>query len=41
MPKGCPFAPRCPLAEPACEQAVPPVEIHGEVKVRCIKAGQS
>ena len=23
-PPGCPFAPRCPFAEPACTQAVPP-----------------
>ncbi|MFM7537355.1 MAG: ABC transporter ATP-binding protein [Acidimicrobiales bacterium] len=41
MPAGCPFAPRCPLAEPACSDAVPAVEVHGAVKVRCIKAGQS
>jgi oligopeptide/dipeptide ABC transporter ATP-binding protein len=39
LPPGCPFAPRCPLAEPACEAGVPAVEVHGEVRVRCIKAG--
>jgi peptide/nickel transport system ATP-binding protein len=24
MPRGCPFAPRCALAEPACEAGLPP-----------------
>jgi oligopeptide/dipeptide ABC transporter ATP-binding protein len=39
LPKGCPFAPRCPLAEERCTDAVPRVEQYGAVKVRCIKAG--
>jgi oligopeptide/dipeptide ABC transporter ATP-binding protein len=38
LPPGCPFAPRCPLAEAACNDAIPRVEAFGEVKVRCIKA---
>ena len=28
-PPGCFFAPRCPLAEPACERAFPPAEAVG------------
>jgi oligopeptide/dipeptide ABC transporter ATP-binding protein len=40
MPSGCPFAPRCPLAEDACTHAVPEVTSFGEVQVRCIKAGE-
>ncbi len=39
LPPGCPFAPRCPIAEEACSAAIPPVERHGSVQVRCIKAG--
>ena len=38
LPPGCPFAPRCPLAEERCTEAIPRVEQFGEVKVRCIKA---
>ena len=38
LPPGCPFAPRCPIAEERCTQAIPRVEQFGEVKVRCIKA---
>ena len=41
LPPGCPFAPRCPIAEARCTEAVPMVEVHGQVKVRCIKAGQA
>jgi len=26
MPRGCRFAPRCPLREPRCEEATPPLE---------------
>jgi oligopeptide/dipeptide ABC transporter ATP-binding protein len=40
LPPGCPFAPRCPIAEERCNAGIPPVEVHGEIKVRCIKAGQ-
>lgn len=39
LPPGCPFAPRCPLAEDACSAAIPPVQRRGTVQVRCIKAG--
>jgi peptide/nickel transport system ATP-binding protein len=39
LPPGCPFAPRCPLAEARCTDAIPKVEHYGSVKVRCIKAG--
>jgi oligopeptide/dipeptide ABC transporter ATP-binding protein len=41
MPPGCPFAPRCPLAEEACTRAVPDVTDFGAVQVRCIKAGEA
>lgn len=39
LPPGCPFAPRCPIAEPSCGDEIPKVERHGLVKVRCFKAG--
>ncbi|MDR3148314.1 MAG: ABC transporter ATP-binding protein [Treponema sp.] len=29
MPPGCPFAPRCALAGPECEEALPPMEDYG------------
>ena len=36
-PPGCPFAPRCPLREPACEQAVPGFIEYGEGRcARCL-----
>ena len=38
LPPGCPFAPRCPIAEERCTEAIPPVEMFGSVAVRCIKA---
>ncbi len=38
LPPGCPFAPRCPIAEERCTDAIPPVQMYGEVAVRCIKA---
>ncbi|MCZ7646367.1 MAG: ABC transporter ATP-binding protein [Planctomycetota bacterium] len=28
-PPGCPFAPRCPIAQPECSQALPPLEPMG------------
>jgi oligopeptide/dipeptide ABC transporter ATP-binding protein len=40
LPTGCPFAPRCPIAEESCGAAVPRVESYGAVKVRCFKAGR-
>lgn len=30
LPPGCVFAPRCPTAEPACREAMPPLEPAGE-----------
>jgi oligopeptide/dipeptide ABC transporter ATP-binding protein len=38
LPPGCPFAPRCPIAEDRCVEALPPVQMFGDVAVRCIKA---
>ena len=36
MPSGCPFHPRCPLAEPECSQSVPPlVEVGPRHGVAC------
>jgi oligopeptide/dipeptide ABC transporter ATP-binding protein len=39
LPPGCPFAPRCPVAEPRCAAALPPLQAiaPGHV-VRCVKA---
>ena len=37
-PRGCEFAPRCPLALPACSEGpVPVVELPGEHFVRCLR----
>jgi len=33
--QGCAFAPRCPIAVPACRTAPPPLELHGERAVAC------
>ncbi|MGF1598350.1 MAG: ABC transporter ATP-binding protein [Acidimicrobiales bacterium] len=41
LPSGCPFAPRCPVAEEACSDAIPPVQSFGATSVRCIKAAGS
>lgn len=37
MPTGCRFAPRCPLAKPACQSACPPLAEDGAARrVRCL-----
>ena len=36
---GCPFAPRCPLARPACRDAIPEIRTDGASRVRCIVEG--
>jgi peptide/nickel transport system ATP-binding protein len=42
MPAGCPFAPRCALAEAACEAGLPPsVGIGPGHDARCMKAVQA
>ncbi|MFP4643354.1 MAG: ABC transporter ATP-binding protein [Spirochaetales bacterium] len=36
LPKGCPFAPRCPFARSLCHEELPDLrEIQGKEKVRC------
>jgi oligopeptide/dipeptide ABC transporter ATP-binding protein len=38
LPPGCAFAPRCPMAVPACTQAAPPLEDTGNGHMsRCIR----
>jgi oligopeptide/dipeptide ABC transporter ATP-binding protein len=38
--QGCPFAPRCPVAEPVCAEAFPaPVEVAPGHYAACVKAG--
>jgi peptide/nickel transport system ATP-binding protein len=39
MPAGCPFADRCPQAEPGCRIAEPPMQIWNGHMARCIAAG--
>jgi oligopeptide/dipeptide ABC transporter ATP-binding protein len=41
LPPGCPFAPRCPMVIDRCSDAVPPVDLYGDVAVRCIRAGEA
>jgi peptide/nickel transport system ATP-binding protein len=42
LPPGCSFAPRCPLAVPACTDAEPPLVPAGpERLVACIRAGET
>ncbi|BAI74562.1 peptide/nickel transport system ATP-binding protein (plasmid) [Azospirillum sp. B510] len=41
MPPGCAFAPRCPLADARCAQAVPPPRPAGSGLVACHHAGES
>ncbi len=42
-PPGCPFAPRCELATPECEDAIPPTlpRPDGSGEVACLCAGQA
>lgn len=38
---GCPFAPRCPHAQPGCESDYPsPTRIGAEVRTACIRSGE-
>ncbi len=39
-PDGCPFAPRCVLAQDACREARPPLERLAGGEVRCLRAGE-
>ncbi|MHA7066756.1 ABC transporter ATP-binding protein [Azospirillum argentinense] len=41
MPQGCAFAPRCPLADARCVQAVPPPRRAGSGLVACHHAGET
>jgi peptide/nickel transport system permease protein len=34
---GCPFAPRCSLAQPECYQTLPPLAVSGNHERRCLK----
>ncbi|MDR0449810.1 MAG: dipeptide/oligopeptide/nickel ABC transporter permease/ATP-binding protein [Treponema sp.] len=38
-PPGCPFAPRCPRAEPACSGEIPPLRVSGGREIRCVNSG--
>ena len=41
LPKGCAFAPRCPYACPACEEALPEVKQFGETHtVMCTRSNE-
>jgi peptide/nickel transport system ATP-binding protein len=41
-PDGCSFAPRCPLAEPRCQETRPPLEaVEPEHLVACLRAGEA
>src|SRR5215813_1956237 len=41
-PHGCAFAPRCPLAEPRCEEARPPLaNVESEHLVACLRTDQT
>jgi peptide/nickel transport system ATP-binding protein len=42
LPRGCPFADRCPLAIPRCGEAMPaPVDLGGGHVARCIRIGEA
>ncbi|MGW1073258.1 dipeptide ABC transporter ATP-binding protein [Streptomyces sp. NPDC002537] len=38
LPRGCPFAPRCPLADDACRAAEPRLDGAGGHRAACVKA---
>jgi len=41
LPSGCPFNPRCPLADERCRNELPALEeLAGNHRVRCFKSGQ-
>ena len=35
LPPGCPFSPRCALAQPSCSDAEPTLQPHGETQAAC------
>ena len=41
LPPGCAFAPRCPLAEPACDAGPPALRAVGDSRAACIRAEAS
>jgi peptide/nickel transport system ATP-binding protein len=42
LPPGCSFAPRCPMAEARCQEAVPPLEVAApDHPVACFRAGET
>jgi peptide/nickel transport system ATP-binding protein len=42
VPPGCSFAPRCPMAEPRCREALPPLTMLGpEHFVACVRAEET
>jgi len=38
LPPGCAFAPRCPLADPACDAGIPVLRPVGDGRAACIRA---
>jgi oligopeptide/dipeptide ABC transporter ATP-binding protein len=41
LPGGCSFAPRCPLAEPACRAAEPPLaDLGADAAAACVVAAR-
>ena len=42
LPPGCTFAPRCPMAEARCHEALPPLEMASpDHQVACFRAGET